>query len=187
MKLWGGRASRAEVYGLFLAAVVLVGGGIGGAFALTSDVPSPSASDASSETETTEGSQASPTSSPTEDEGELPSPEPTMDIPACDSVCQTEHIQAYLASARLATRAHSASDPRLCLQANCGDEVRNYCIIGAQNLVENCIVWNGWGDGWLNLYAQGRGLDPSEVFIVDANAGSGIRLSPGQPVSYVFE
>lgn len=32
-KLAGGSASRAEVYGLFIAAVVLVGGGVGGAFA----------------------------------------------------------------------------------------------------------------------------------------------------------
>lgn len=31
----GGNASRVEVYGLFLAAIVLVGGGIGGAYALT--------------------------------------------------------------------------------------------------------------------------------------------------------
>lgn len=32
----GGQASRAEVYGLFLASLVLVSGGIGGAFAITS-------------------------------------------------------------------------------------------------------------------------------------------------------
>lgn len=32
----GGQASRAEVYGLFLASIVLVGGGIGGAYAITS-------------------------------------------------------------------------------------------------------------------------------------------------------
>ena len=32
-KLAGGSASRAEVYGLFIAAIVLVGGGVGGAFA----------------------------------------------------------------------------------------------------------------------------------------------------------
>lgn len=31
----GGQASRAEVYGLFLAAVVLIGGGVGGAIAFT--------------------------------------------------------------------------------------------------------------------------------------------------------
>lgn len=31
----GGRASRAEVYGLFVAAVVLIGGGVGGAIAFT--------------------------------------------------------------------------------------------------------------------------------------------------------
>lgn len=31
----GGQASRAEVYGLFLASIVLVGGGIGGAYAIT--------------------------------------------------------------------------------------------------------------------------------------------------------
>lgn len=34
-KLAGGSASRAEVYGLFFAAIVLVGGGVGGAFAFS--------------------------------------------------------------------------------------------------------------------------------------------------------
>lgn len=34
----GGRASRAEVYGLFLAATVLLGGGIGGAYAITTSL-----------------------------------------------------------------------------------------------------------------------------------------------------
>lgn len=34
-KIIGGQATRAEVYGLFLAAIVLIGGGIGGAVALT--------------------------------------------------------------------------------------------------------------------------------------------------------
>ena len=45
----GGRASRAEVYGLFIAAVVLIGGGVSGAIAFTNAeepvvTPSPSAS-----------------------------------------------------------------------------------------------------------------------------------------------
>jgi hypothetical protein len=34
----GGQASRAEVYGLFIAAFVLLGGGIGGAYAITSTI-----------------------------------------------------------------------------------------------------------------------------------------------------
>ena len=34
----GGQASRAEVYGLFLASIVLVGGGIGGAYAITNTI-----------------------------------------------------------------------------------------------------------------------------------------------------
>lgn len=34
----GGQASRAEVYGLFLASIVLVGGGIGGAYAITTSL-----------------------------------------------------------------------------------------------------------------------------------------------------
>lgn len=37
MKFFGGRASRAEVYGLFLATVVLVGGGIGGAIVVSNN------------------------------------------------------------------------------------------------------------------------------------------------------
>jgi hypothetical protein len=56
-KLTGGTASRAEVYGLFLAAILIVGGGIGGAVALintevtkteaplSSNSPSPNSSD----------------------------------------------------------------------------------------------------------------------------------------------
>ena len=34
----GGQASRAEVYGLFIASIVLVGGGIGGAYAITTSI-----------------------------------------------------------------------------------------------------------------------------------------------------
>ena len=40
-KLTGGTASRAEVYGLFLAAILIVGGGIGGAVALTNNLNLP--------------------------------------------------------------------------------------------------------------------------------------------------
>ena len=36
----GGKASRAEVYGLFIAAIVLTGGGIGGAYAISASLGS---------------------------------------------------------------------------------------------------------------------------------------------------
>lgn len=38
-KFSGGRASRVEVYGLFLAAIVLIGGGVSGAIAITNTAP----------------------------------------------------------------------------------------------------------------------------------------------------
>ncbi|CAB4346707.1 MAG: hypothetical protein F2567_08815 [Actinobacteria bacterium] len=41
-KIFGGSASRLEVYALFVAAVVLIGGGIAGAIVVTSDGSSPS-------------------------------------------------------------------------------------------------------------------------------------------------
>jgi len=50
MKIFGGRtlsggtASRAEVYGLFIAAIVLVGGGVGGAYAISTAALSPETS-----------------------------------------------------------------------------------------------------------------------------------------------
>jgi hypothetical protein len=39
-RLGGGKASRAEVYGLFIAAIVLTGGGIGGAYAISASLGS---------------------------------------------------------------------------------------------------------------------------------------------------
>lgn len=64
----GGRASRAEVYGLFIAAIVLIGGGVGGAIAYTngdlpispasttesSAIPTDSASNTGTDLQTTE-------------------------------------------------------------------------------------------------------------------------------------
>lgn len=60
-KLAGGSASRAEVYGLFIAAIVLVGGGVGGAFAYSASVQN----DSISETATSGGTTADATSVPT--------------------------------------------------------------------------------------------------------------------------
>lgn len=57
----GGSASRAEVYGLFIAAIVLVGGGVGGAFAYSASVQN----DSISETATSGGTTADATSVPT--------------------------------------------------------------------------------------------------------------------------
>lgn len=56
--LAGGRASRAEVYGLFIAAIVLIGGGVSGAIAITS-------SGSPVETTATESAIPSTTSTPT--------------------------------------------------------------------------------------------------------------------------
>jgi hypothetical protein len=42
--LSGGTASRAEVYGLFIASIVLVGGGVGGAYAISNGALSPTTS-----------------------------------------------------------------------------------------------------------------------------------------------
>lgn len=61
-KLAGGSASRAEVYGLFIAAIVLVGGGVGGAFAY-------SASGGFSQGEKPQTIGAGSTSSPVPSEG----------------------------------------------------------------------------------------------------------------------
>lgn len=54
----GGQASRAEVYGLFIAAVVLLGGGIGGAYAITTSI------NQSDVTSISEASTQTPTPSP---------------------------------------------------------------------------------------------------------------------------
>lgn len=59
-KLLGGRASRAEVYGLFIAAIVLVGGGVGGAIAFTNSDPFPGVtSTAPADTNSTPGATPS--------------------------------------------------------------------------------------------------------------------------------
>ena len=59
-KLLGGRASRAEVYGLFIAAIVLVGGGVGGAIAFTNSDPFPEVTNsAPAETASTPGATPS--------------------------------------------------------------------------------------------------------------------------------
>ena len=72
--LSGGRASRAEVYGLFLAAVVLIGGGVSGAIAFTNAedpvvavTSSPSATDSAS-------SSAVPVESPSTVASSSPAP-----------------------------------------------------------------------------------------------------------------
>ncbi|MDH6409054.1 hypothetical protein M2113_000003 [Aurantimicrobium minutum] len=70
--LGGGQASRAEVYGLFLASIVLVGGGIGGAFAITNSLNQNQSqnisaiSESATPTITSTGSAEVPTSSPSE-------------------------------------------------------------------------------------------------------------------------
>ena len=43
-KITGGTATRAELYGLFIAAIVLVGGGVGGAYAITTGSLNPESS-----------------------------------------------------------------------------------------------------------------------------------------------
>lgn len=53
----GGRASRAEVYGLFIAAIVIIGGGVSGAMALANS--DPLASNAPSESNTSASSSPS--------------------------------------------------------------------------------------------------------------------------------
>lgn len=68
----GGRASRAEVYGLFIAAIVLIGGGVGGAIAYTngdlpiSPVTTTESSVAPTDTATSAGSDSLTTNAPTE-------------------------------------------------------------------------------------------------------------------------
>lgn len=62
----GGQATRAEMYGLFIAAIVIIGGGVSGAIALTgSDTPvnlvTPTQTAAPSETSASDGSAASST------------------------------------------------------------------------------------------------------------------------------
>ena len=170
---------------MFLAAVVLIGGGIGGAVALTGSGPEPSSSAVAVEAPSESVADSTATPVPVATEDPQPSVEPTPDAPQCDSACAEQHVGDYLAGAKLATRARSASDPRLCLESNCGNSDGRYCILGADALVLNCIIWNGWGDGWLDLYAQGQNIVPTNVFIVDADSGNGIRLSPGERVSYV--
>lgn len=56
-KFTGGRASRAEVYGLFIAAIVLVGGGVSGAIALNNTDDPTTTTSTSSNTEATSEAQ----------------------------------------------------------------------------------------------------------------------------------
>lgn len=35
-----------------------------------------------------------------------------------------------------------------CLVSNCGATVQNYCIVDSTGYVSNCVVWDGFGDGW---------------------------------------
>jgi hypothetical protein len=66
----GGKASRVEVYGLFIAAIVLTGGGIGGAFAISASLDS-------NEQTIAEAPQ---------DPSQTPSPDPSGDaIPASET------------------------------------------------------------------------------------------------------
>lgn len=69
-KILGGSASRTELYGLFIAAVILIGGGVSGAVALTSSDQTPSEAVAESEVERTESDAEGTESetSPTDDE-----------------------------------------------------------------------------------------------------------------------
>lgn len=74
----GGRASRAEVYGLFIAAIVLIGGGVGGAIAFTNtdqssevSTPSPESTDQVSSPSAGTGSEES-SSAPTEGSNSTP-------------------------------------------------------------------------------------------------------------------
>lgn len=71
-KLAGGTATRAEVYGLFIAAIVVVGGGVGGAVAFTmtdgfTSSPSETSSDATGPNETSTPGSTDSTAIPNPD------------------------------------------------------------------------------------------------------------------------
>ncbi|MEN9751647.1 MAG: hypothetical protein RLZZ600_694, partial [Actinomycetota bacterium] len=167
------------------------GGGIGGAVAMTNGAVDPRAQvsatvDAQADAESTPSdateAPAVPDETATPEVSAEPSPEPI----ACDADCKASHVNEYLASAKLGLSSRSASDSRLCLTSNCGEREGRYCIIEADSTVSNCIMWNGWGDGWLDLWARGHGVNPRDMTFVDADAApEGIRLSPGEPVGYV--
>jgi hypothetical protein len=81
----GGRASRAEVYGLFLAAILILGGGTGAAVAVAvnaSNNPQPSVEASDSPTSTpsssdTTASDPAPTSTPSSSDTTASDPAPT--------------------------------------------------------------------------------------------------------------
>ena len=88
-KFTGGRASRAEVYGLFIAAIVLVGGGVSGAIALNNtDNPTTSTSSNTEATSETQGlatvlDPQSGTANGSADQGATPGTSPsTPDVQA---------------------------------------------------------------------------------------------------------
>jgi hypothetical protein len=76
-KIFGGSASRLEVYTLFVAAVVLIGGGIGGAIVLTSSDSKPAEVAQESVETTVVDTTAAPTTAPP-----VPAPEASMPPPA---------------------------------------------------------------------------------------------------------
>ncbi|TAL41287.1 MAG: hypothetical protein EPN91_11025, partial [Salinibacterium sp.] len=57
-------------------------------------------------------------------------------------------------------RAFSDANPDRCLVNNCGDIVAAYCIVNkASGWVHDCVVWDGWGDGWWEGEVNPPGTD----------------------------
>jgi hypothetical protein len=82
-KLSGGTASRAEVYGLFIASIVLVGGGVGGAYAFSASGGFAGTGEESATVDTPSATpdelSTTPDESPTETpENESPEPAPAQ-------------------------------------------------------------------------------------------------------------
>lgn len=42
-------------------------------------------------------------------------------------------------------------DWRHCLESNCGYTAKSYCIVQENGYVENCIAFDGYGNGWADL------------------------------------
>lgn len=82
--------------------------------------------------------------------------------PLCDkwglqlpgTIAQTKEQWRHIDRTETINRGFNVLQPgdfRHCLESNCGTTTKTYCIVQPNGYVENCIVFDGYGNGWADL------------------------------------
>lgn len=162
-KFSGGSASRAEVYGLFISAVVLIGGGIGGAVAATGGFTQPSPSPSPSVSEAAPVATQAPTQSS--------NPSPASAAPAPPPVYNPDPTKVELPKATTPPVSETFVMPN---------------IVGTSYRVSSDYLLNTVGlRGGFNTSSGCFGLAPFEIR--EQSPAAGATVNKNQAITVVFQ